>query len=198
MVDMAGKMNRAFAVNGIPSSRVCTAKKLNFQSHARGSCVDIKPNDLFGGFPRGPAGGPPADDDAVNLAVNDLDVQLRCPEFFFIITQTARPGKTTSCGWRQDMLAMVLFTGSHHRDFLVGTNAGQVIGQIRVLQKIENQIRINVLGEVLAGIIDDRRQVIFDRKNAYFELVAAILSNAGNLCFTIVVLLKDDNFHGYI
>ena len=66
---------------------------------------------------------------------------------------------------------------------------GQVIGQIRVLQKIKDQIRFNLFRQKLSGIVYDGRKVILNRDDFNLEFITAVFSDTGNLGFTLTVFV---------
>ncbi len=127
-MDVAGKVNRAFAVNGVPSSRVCAAEKLNFQAITRGGLGGFLTNHLLGGLPCGATGRPPLYGYALNFAVDNVGIHLRCAETLFIASQATRPGKAASGGRSDNARSGMLFAGCNYRDTLVGTESGQVKG----------------------------------------------------------------------
>jgi len=132
-MDMAGKVNRAFAVYRIPTGRIGTAEKLNFQSIAPGGLCGIFTNHFLGCLPGGPAWGTPCDRNFSNLTVDDFGIHFRRTKTFSITSQASRPGEAASGGWGDDAGSGMFFAGGHDRYLLAVAEPGQVKGQIRML-----------------------------------------------------------------
>ncbi len=129
---VAGKVNRAFTVNRIPTGRIGTAEKLNFQAIARGGLGCIFTNHLLGCFPGSPTRCAPFDSYLPDLTINYLGLQFRCTKMLFIASQAARPGKAASGGWGDDTGPGMLFTGGHHRNSQIFTDPCQILRKIRM------------------------------------------------------------------
>ena len=181
---MTGKMNRAFPVNRVPAGRVCTAEKLNFQAEACGCPHYITSDNFRCRFPGGTTGCTSSDGNLLDFTRGSLHIQFRCTELVSISSQAVLPGKTASGGGGDNMGGVMLLPGSHQGNFHFRTELCQVIGQVRVLQKIQHQVRFNFLRQKLPGIVDDRRKIIVNRNNVYLESIATIFSDTGNLGFT--------------
>lgn len=194
-MDMAGKMNRTLPVNRVPVGWICAAEKLNFQPEACGCLCYITSDNFRCRFPGGATGRTSSDGNLLDFTFRNLHIQFRRAELISIGSQAVLPGKTASGGRDDDMLEMMLFSRSHQGNFLFGTDLGQVIGQVGVLQKIQDQIRFNVSRQQFPGVIDDRREVILNRDNLQSESITAIFSDTGNLGFTLMVLLKNEDLH---
>ena len=130
---MTGNVNRTFAINWVPPSRIRAAEKLNFQAIARGGLGGIFANQFLGRFPCGPARRSPPDIYALDLAVDDISIYFWCTKMLLIASQAARPGQAASGGWGHNTGSGVLFAGGHHRDTLVFTKLGQIIRKVRML-----------------------------------------------------------------
>jgi len=77
-MDMTGKMNRAFPVNRVPTSRVRAAEKLNLQSYTRGRFRYIVSDNSRGGFPGGTTGRASSDGNLFDfIGLCYLDIQFR-------------------------------------------------------------------------------------------------------------------------
>ncbi len=131
-MNVARKVNRAFAMDGIPSSRIGTAEKLNFQAKACGGIGRIFTNHFLGRFPCGATWCAPRDSYALNLTVDNINIHLWCTKTFLIASQAARPGKAASGGRGDNTGSGMLFAGCNHRDFLVCTQPGQIVREVRM------------------------------------------------------------------
>ena len=121
---MAGKVNRAFTVNRIPTGRISTAEKLNFQTKARGSLGGIFANHLLGCLPGSPTRCAAFNGNTLNPTVDDIGIHFWCTKTLFIASQTAWLGKAASGGWGDYTGPGMLFTGCHHRYFQIFTDPG--------------------------------------------------------------------------
>ncbi len=97
-VHVPGKMHRALAVDGIPSSRVCAAEELNLEADAHGSLFSWPAYDFQGGLPGGTAGCTPFDGHRFNLPIHNLNIKFRGTEPVPVLPQTILPGKPASGG----------------------------------------------------------------------------------------------------
>lgn len=189
-MDVTGKMHRAFGVNRIPSGRIGRAEILNLQTDF---CDGLFRRQILDPGCRFPGR-------AARRAAHNLDFRYpvgRQPDFkfgraklFSILSQTILPGQTASRRRRKDAAALNLFTGGDQRDILPAAQGGQVMGQIRMFQKIEHQIGLNGFRQVFAAIVDKRRQHLVDID--LFDLIAVVSvpQNTFNFTFTAMVLLK--------
>ncbi len=135
-MDIAGKVHRAFAENGIPSGRVGTAEKLYLQADAYGRLFYGKANDFFDCLPGGTAGSSAHDRYRCNFPVHDVDIQFRSTEPVAVFPQTILPGKPASGGGGGHALYFHLFSGSHHRNTFFPAQLGQVIGKVRMFKEV--------------------------------------------------------------
>ena len=197
-MDMAGKMNRTLPVNRVPVGWICAAEKLNFQPEACGRLGYIPSDNFRCRFPGGATRCASFDGNLLDFTRGNLHIQFRRTEQVSICSQAVLPGKTASGGRGDGMDGMKLRPGSHQGDLHFGTELCQIIGQVRMLQKIQYQVRFNFPRKKLPGIVDDRRKILVNGDNVYMELIATIFSDTGNLAFTFPVLLKNENLHGYI
>ncbi len=131
-MDVAGKMNRTFPVNRVPVGWICAARKLNFQPESCGCFRCIPSDNARCRFPGSATGGTSSDGNFLDFTLRNLDIQFRCTELVSIRPQAVLPGKAASSGWGHDMFRVVLFSGSHQRNFFFGTDLGQIIGQVGV------------------------------------------------------------------
>ena len=97
-VDIAGEVDRAFAVNGIPSCRVGTAEELYLKAYASGGFFDRAADNFADRLPGGSAGRTPFDSHGFNFPFRCFYIELRGAEPFTIFTQTILPGKNASGG----------------------------------------------------------------------------------------------------
>jgi hypothetical protein len=91
-------MYRAFSIDRIPAGRIGAAEKLYFQADADGCFCCRQADNALNRLPGRTAGSPPVYDDIVDLSVRDLNFEFRSAKAFFIVAQTALPGKTASRG----------------------------------------------------------------------------------------------------
>ena len=54
-------------------------------------------------------------------------------------------------------MALQLFSGGNYRDFPLDAGSGEIMGEVWVFQKVENEVRLNIFGQILGGIVKDRR-----------------------------------------
>ena len=194
-MDMAGKMNRTLPVNRVPVGWICAAEKLNFQPEACGCLCYITSDNFRCRFPGGATGRTSSDGNLLDFTFRNLHIQFRRTELVSIRSQAVLPGKAASGGWGDNMDGVMLLPGSHQGDFHFGTELRQIIGQVRVLQKIQYQVRFNFFRQELPGVVNDRRKIIVNGDNVYPESIATIFSDTGNLAFPFLVLLKNENLH---
>ena len=76
-MNLAGKMHRALPINGVPTGRVCNAKKLDLQAHENRSILYLTALKVLRRLPGSPAGGASPDLYTVDLVFTDLDLQFR-------------------------------------------------------------------------------------------------------------------------
>ena len=80
-MDVTGKMNRAFPVYRVPTSRVGAAEKLNLQSYARGRFRYIASDQLRCCFPGGTTGRTSSDGNLFDfIGLCYLEIQFRRAE----------------------------------------------------------------------------------------------------------------------
>ena len=91
-MNMTGEMHRAFSVDGVPTGRVGTAEKLNFQTDAYGGVFNRAADNFAGRFPGGAAGSPPLNGHSGDSPVNGLDLEFRGPEALRIRPQPILAG----------------------------------------------------------------------------------------------------------
>jgi len=132
LMDLAGQMDRAFAINGIPAGRIRAAIILDIKADAHQGVCQRQIQDAGGGLPGGPAGSPFQDFDVGYPTVGQCNPESRFAEFFSILTQADLPGKGASGRGRMDPLTLELFARSNQGDVLSATQIRQVVAQIRV------------------------------------------------------------------
>ena len=142
-MNLAGEMDRAFAVDRIPAGGVGRAVKLGLEAHADNGRGGFKPNHFFGGLPGRPAGRPAHHFDRRNDSVFSFDEKLRGAEQFTVVAETDLPRKTTS-GWRGNHQSVArLFPGRHDRNTQLGAEVAQIHGKIRVPEKIQDEVGLD-------------------------------------------------------
>jgi hypothetical protein len=197
-VYVPGKVNRAFTVDGIPSGRVRAAEKLNLKTHTDRSLFNRTPDNLEGRHPGGATGRTPSAGHGFNFTFRHVYFKLRGPELVAVFAQTILPGKSASGGWCGDTFYFFFFAGSHHGNALLMTQPAQVIGQIRVLEKVKYQVGIDVSRQKFPGIIDDRREGYVNGNHLQIETIFAVFFDAGDFSFTTVILLENQYFQSRI
>lgn len=140
-VQFAGNVNRAFSRNGIPTGRIRDTVPLAFQAHVKGSIGYAASDHLPGGFPGCAARGT-----AKHLYFRDYPIlegngELGGTEFFPVITKHTVPGKCASGGRRDG--SGPFFPRGDDRNIQFPAFQCEIVGQIRVFQEIEYQIRID-------------------------------------------------------
>lgn len=131
-MNVSRKMDRTLTVNRVPAGRIGAAEELCFQADAGDRLLHGKVQYLLRGLPGRPAGCAPHHIDPNQFFTGCLDGKFRCPEFPAVFSQTVLPGETASGGRAKHPRDAVFFTRGHHRDALMGTQPGQVLGEIRV------------------------------------------------------------------
>ena len=194
-MDMAGKMDRAFSIKGVPVGWICAAEKLNFQPEACGRLARVPSDDVRCRLPGGATGRTSFNGNLLDFTLCNLHIKFRGAEPVSIDSQTILPGEATSGGWGDDLRGAMLLSGGHQGNCHFGTELRQIVGKIRVLQKIQYQVRFNFLRQKLPGVIDDFREITIQGDNFYFERIPAKFSNTGDLAFSSPVLLKNKNLH---
>jgi hypothetical protein len=131
-MDIAGEMNRAFTVDGIPAGRIGDAEKLGLKTDAHDRFLNFTADDLLARIPAGAAGCTPDDLYIADFAVFDNDSIFRCTKLFAVGFQADLPGQPASCRRGEDPFDAMLFARRHdgHAAFLA--KQPQVMGQIRV------------------------------------------------------------------
>jgi hypothetical protein len=192
-VNVAGKMDWTFTVNGIPSGRIGGTEELRFQADPDDGIRHGKAFNPFGGFPGGTAGGTPHHFDGCDAVIVHFNRKFRCPEPLSIFAQPDLPGKTASRRWGKNPFPIHFFPGGHYRDALSAAYLCQVVRKIGVFQKVENQIPFNFFRQVVSAVVDNRRQVGLDGMDDQLKMPAAEFTNTFDLGFSTAVLLKNDD-----
>jgi len=73
-------------------------------------------------------------------------------------------------------------------------NSDQVMGEVLMLEEIQNQISINFLRQIFTAIIYHRWKNLIYRDDFQFYGLFGIFANAGNFFLTTALLLKHDYF----
>ena len=145
-MDIAGEMYRAFAVDGIPACRIGGTEILHFQADPHDRFFGRQVHDAGGCFPSGAAGRTAQDLHVADSTLANLDAELGGPELLTIPSQTYLPGQAASGRWRQGARSVKFLAGCHHRDVLLTADQCQVVGQIRMCQKVENEVGPDLCG----------------------------------------------------
>ena len=132
-MDVSGKVDRTFPVDGIPSGRIGRTKILHLQADAHDRFFRRQMHNPPGRLPGGAARRPANNADILKPAVCGFRLKLRRTEPVSIVAQTILPGKTASGGWGQGAFHLGFFAGSHHRDTLAAADLRQVVRQVGVL-----------------------------------------------------------------
>lgn len=96
---VAGKVDGALAVDGIPARRVGLAPELDLEAQAGDGHFGGLTDDLEGGGPGGAAGGAPQNLDADDVAVCGLDAVGRGAELLTVGSEADLPPEAASRGW---------------------------------------------------------------------------------------------------
>ena len=67
------------------------------------------------------------------------------------------------------------------------------MGEVRMCQEIQDQIRSNVVGQIFFSVVEDWRQRFIDRNGLDKKTVISVLSYTPYLPFSTAELLKDNN-----
>jgi hypothetical protein len=201
-MDIAGEVDRALAVDGIPAGRIGRAEILDFQSDLNDGRFKPQVPDPFDRLPGRAAGGTADDPHLTDATVDGLDLKLGGPEFLSIPSQTNLPGQAASGRGCQDMRAGEFPTRGNHGYIPLTADQCQVMGQVRMRQKVENQIGPDLCGQVRAGVFDERGQRFVDDNPLQREPAPSVLDNSPDLGFSRAVLLKYEDCllitHGYV
>jgi hypothetical protein len=162
MMNFTGKVNRTFAVQGIPAGRVGAAEKLGLQADLPGRRRHRQTDYGSRRLPGCPTGCATDDTNTGNEPAVHLHLKFRGSEQLAIGTQTLLPGQTTSGGRADQGGAAMLFTRGDNGNVPLRAAAGQVSGEIGMGEKIKHQISFYLSGEIGFGIINDRRQFVID------------------------------------
>lgn len=196
---LAGKMNGAPAINGIPAGGVGGTEKLGLYAHFPGRIFYRRADEPPAGLPGSGTGGSAHHPHIRYLAIPDLDLVFRGAETIAIFTQANLPGKTASGGRGKHPLAGHLFARGDDGYLSGMTERNQIIGEIWVFQEIEHQVGVNFLRKIPAGILNDVRQRLIYGDHRKLNRASSVLTNTGNLFLTAAMLLKnDDLLHGFI
>ena len=95
-------MNRALAVYRIPSRGVSGAEKLGLQANARERLIDRQIFYTGRRFPGCATGSSPANPEAGDSALGQLNLEFGQAEPFPVWTQADLPGQAASCGRGED------------------------------------------------------------------------------------------------
>ena len=68
------------------------------------------------------------------------------------------------------------------------------MGQVRMFQKIQCQVPIQISRQISRGIIQDRERDIIYGNNNHMEKTVSVFFNTPYLFLTASVLLKNNNF----
>jgi hypothetical protein len=91
-VDIAGKMDRTLAINGIPAGRIGRAEVLHLQTDTNVGALNIQTCNLGGRFPGRSTRGTTQNMYPADLSLCDLGFKLGRSESFAIFAQTNLPG----------------------------------------------------------------------------------------------------------
>jgi len=147
-VNVAGKVNGAGAVDGVPARGVGLAQELSREAHAGDGLFGGQADDLESSVPGGAAGGAPQDLDAGDPAVDGLGAVSRGTELLTVGSEADLPPEAASRGRRDEPLHRYALARGHHRNGPLQTSKGELVPQVRVTQKVEHQIRLQGVGQV--------------------------------------------------
>lgn len=132
LMDFAGQMDRAFAINGIPAGGIRATIILDIEADAHQCICQRQIQDAGGGLPGCPAGRPFQDVDVGYPAVGQRGPESRFTEFLSISTQADLPGKGASGGRGMDPFAPALFARSNQGNLLPAAQFSQIVTQVRM------------------------------------------------------------------
>ena len=118
-MDVPGKVDRTFPVDGIPSGRIGRTKILHLEADAHDRFFRRQVRNPPGGLPGGSARSPANNKYSLKPAVCGFRLKLRRTEPVSIIAQTILPGKTASGGRGQGAFHLGFFAGSDFTNFSV-------------------------------------------------------------------------------
>jgi hypothetical protein len=192
-VDFSGDVEGTFPVYGIPIGRVGDTEELGFETDPDDGLSGRKAYDALDRFPGRPARGAPKD-------LNSLDA---CPGFFHpkdrrskavaVPSQADLPGQAASGGRCQDPPDVDFLPRGDDGDAFFGTETGKVVREIRVFQKIQDQIRTDILWKIFPGIVDQGRQGPVDGNQVQVKTASTISKNAVGFDLSAPVLLKNQD-----
>lgn len=142
-VNMAGKVDRAFPMNRVPSGRIGRAEILHFKADASDRFFRGQMDDSAGSLPGGPAGSSANHFDLLEPAVCGPGLEFRRSELVSVPAQAVLPGKSASGRRGQGACHLGLFSGSHYGYAAAAADNRKIVRQIRVTQKIQHDIRFD-------------------------------------------------------
>ena len=143
-MDIAGKMDRTLAIDGVPSGWIGGAKILHLQSDTDVGAINVPTHNFGGCFPGRSARCATQHLNPADLSMGDFSFELRRSKTVAVFAQTNLPGKAASGRWCHHMLTTDFFPGCNHRDIIAAAQLCQIFGQIRMLQKIQNHVSFQV------------------------------------------------------
>ena len=190
-VNFTGHVHRAFAVNRVPTGRIRDAVILDIQSDAHECFLHRQIQNTGGRFPGCAAGSALQDLDISYPAAGDLDPEDRFAECLAVLPQIDRPGQSASGRRRMDSPGSYFLAGCDQGDGRIAAQRRQIVAQIRVLQKIKHQIRVDGAGQVFRSVFNQGRQRIIDRYHLKLDMVPTVFAYPGNFALAAAVLLED-------
>ena len=195
-MQVAGQMNGAAAADGVPAGWVSHAKKLGLKADLGQGPLHRDPLQPLRQIPGGAAGRPPKHLNTPQAAICYSDPKCRFAEAFAISAQTDLPGQGASSGRGQDSRVGRLFSRCHDGDGLGCAQDRQIEGEVRVSKEIQDQVGLQMIGQVNAAIVDDgwKGRVDADRRQA--KRLSTVHFDAGELGGGAVTLDKGQHALG--
>lgn len=173
---MAGKMERAFTAYRIKTAGVGQAEKLEFAGNAFQRLFLSQADEFGDNLPGGAAGGAAQDFEFLDAIVFNLGAELRNAELFAVSAQTFEATKAAA-GERSDG-SQCFFAGGNNGNFFGLADGNQVIKQVGMFKKGDNQVGAEVARDKLLGFVNQFREGFNDIDNPGNFYLLAIIANA--------------------
>lgn len=189
-VEFSRIMDGAVSRDGVPCGRVRGTEKLRGKPDAHGGLRGSASEDPAGRLPGRPARRPAHDVNTGDPAAVHLDRHFRHAKVFAVSPQADLPGKTASGRRGMDPFLQSPPAGSHHGYPERKTGFHQVVGEVRMLQKIQDEIGMADVRQQFGGVVQNRRKGGIDGNNPEVEPGAAMGQDPPDLGFPRTLLLK--------
>lgn len=189
-MDVPRIMQRAFPGNRVKSAGGGTTEILDLAGQGRNCLVCLHADDPCRGSPGGPAGGAALHLNPDNPVAGQLHGVFWQAELATIFACQLQAPEAAS--GKRGNRPFVFFPRGNDRDMLPATNNGEVLGEILMIEEIQNQVRIEVVRNKLFRFIDQDRQAHFDIDPANDCQVTAMPENPGDFPGAGLIFLENN------